>query len=335
MSMSACSSSSGSSNSVNSNESEVDSCNKSSEAGFQIKYEVKESSIPSFGLGLFAKQFIPKNTLIWKYKRDVNVRSYSNIEEIRNRLNELDADDQYFFMSHVYLFNGMMNEILDDGTRWNHSEDPNTGTGSGVGIDWFSTYAIKDIQEGEELFDDYGTYEYPDYFIQLAKEYKVPQDFIVKKDFKKPGFHIEYEIKPSNCGLGLFTKQFIPKNALIWKYASGLNIRSFKNDEEVRKHLATLSDYAEQYDFLSHVYSCDGLVNEILDDGKMWNHSEDPNTCSGYLGDDDSTYAKRDIEAGEELLDDYGLYDYPEWFMPIAEEYHVPYDFVTIKNAKE
>ena len=55
-----------------------------------------------------------------------------------------------------------------------------------------------------------------------------------------------------------------------------------------------------------HVFLVDGKVNEILDDGCMWNHSEDPNTYSGFQGDWDSSYARRDIQIGEELLDDYG-----------------------------
>jgi hypothetical protein len=40
-------------------------------------------------------------------------------------------------------------------------------------------------------------------------------------------------------------------------------------------------------------------LNEITDDGKYWNHSEEPNTVSGVNGDWDSTFAKRDILAGE------------------------------------
>ena len=47
-----------------------------------------------------------------------------------------------------------------------------------------------------------------------------------------------------------------------------------------------------------------GKVNEIQDDGKRWNHSEDPNTSGENLGegmDPESSYAKRDIKAGEEV----------------------------------
>ena len=45
-------------------------------------------------------------------------------------------------------------------------------------------------------------------------------------------------------------------------------------------------------------------MNEIQDDGKRWNHSEEPNTSGENVGegmDPESSYAKRDIKAGEEV----------------------------------
>jgi SET domain-containing protein len=131
-------------------------------SGFQVEYEIKESP---FGLGIFAKQFIPKGALIWKYHRGVNVNSYKSIDEVKVRLSQLSKDEQEFFMSHVYLYDGYMNEILDDGKMWNHSESPNTGQSI---QDLQSTFAIRDIEPGEELLDDYGVYEYPDWFVELV-----------------------------------------------------------------------------------------------------------------------------------------------------------------------
>ena len=142
-------------------------------------------------------------------------------------------------------------------------------------------------------------YEYPDWFIQFAEEYKTPQGFISKKDPQKPGFHIEYEIKPSTIGgNGLFVKNFVPKHSLIWKYSPGRNVKVFNSEKSAREYLSSLCE-ENQYEWISHVYSFDGVVNEICDDGKYWNHSENPNSGSGINNDWDSTYAKRDIEAGE------------------------------------
>lgn len=90
-------------------------------AGFQFEIEIKTSTIsPLIGLGIFTKQFIPNGCLIWKYCRGSNVCTYATTEEVRGKLQNMDATDSEFFMSHVYLFDGVMNEILDDGKYWNH-----------------------------------------------------------------------------------------------------------------------------------------------------------------------------------------------------------------------
>lgn len=297
--------------------------------GFNVQYEVKECD---YGLGLFAKQFIPRGSLIWKWRPGVNVNAYSNIQEIQERLSAMNKEEQDFFMGHVYLFDSYMNEILDDGCYWNHSETPNTGVAPFSElqsaenctdqIDWCSTYAIRDIQPGEQLLEDYGMWEYPQYFLDLAKEYSVPQDFIIKKDFMKPGFHIDYEVKQSKNGVGIFSNQFIPKHTLIWKYVEGFNTRLFKTEQECLDHLLSLGSSEKEYEWMSHLYCCDGYVYEILDDGKILNNSGTPNMCSGYNGDNESLYAKQDIEVGEELLNNHELRQKPDFFIRLSQRHN-------------
>jgi hypothetical protein len=91
-------------------------------AGFQVAYEVRPSSLgDDVGQGLFAAQFIPRGALIWKYCPGENVRCYPTEADVHARLNELaTAADRAFFVSHVYLYDGTVNEILDDGKYWNH-----------------------------------------------------------------------------------------------------------------------------------------------------------------------------------------------------------------------
>ena len=83
----------------------------------------------------------------------------------------------------------------------------------------------------------------------------------------------------------------------------------------------------EQVELCEHVYSWEGKVIEILDDAKYWNHAT---TASGQNtgnhpdwpaeGDNESSYALRDIEAGEELTDDYSSYDELTWYEQICKE---------------
>lgn len=50
---------------------------------------------------------------------------------MRTHLATLASDEQrLFFVEHAYAFDGVVNDIRDDGLYWNHSESPNTGCGS-------------------------------------------------------------------------------------------------------------------------------------------------------------------------------------------------------------
>ncbi|KAG8460018.1 hypothetical protein KFE25_011067 [Diacronema lutheri] len=132
---------------------------------------------------------------------------------------------------------------------------------------------------------------------------------------------IAYDLKESTiAGLGLFAKERISKGALLWKY-SEQSVRTYANADEVRAELARRPPEAVIH-FLEHAYCWDGLVCEILDDGRFWNHSKAPNT--GTLPDDPaSSFALRDIEPGEELLDDYSQHDMLAWFEAICKEHEV------------
>lgn len=132
---------------------------------------------------------------------------------------------------------------------------------------------------------------------------------------------VGYEVRPSPiAGVGLFTTEDIPKGALVWKY-SPQSVRTYDSEAAVRTRLAALSE-KELLDFLEHAYCWEGQVVEILDDGKYWNHSKRPNT--GNVPDDpDSSYALRDIPAGEELLDDYSQHDRMPWYEAICAEHSV------------
>ncbi|KAJ1618931.1 hypothetical protein T492DRAFT_848946 [Pavlovales sp. CCMP2436] len=114
---------------------------------------------------------------------------------------------------------------------------------------------------------------------------------------------VEYDLKESTiAGLGLFAKARIPKGTLLWKY-SEKSVRIFSSAEE-------------------HVYCWEGKVCEILNDGRFWNHSKQPNT--GSLPEDEaSSWSLRDIEAGEEFLDDYSQHDMLDWFEAICKEHAV------------
>ena len=139
---------------------------------------------------------------------------------------------------------------------------------------------------------------------------------------------VPYELKESPiAGLGLFATAPIARGTLLWKYDEN----SVKEYEEpaLRSRLAPLSA-AEAVELCEHAYCWEGKVCEIVDDGKYWNHAKGSNQNTGGWhpdgdahGDGMSSYALRDIAAGEELTDDYALYDKLPWFEAICQEREV------------
>ena len=138
---------------------------------------------------------------------------------------------------------------------------------------------------------------------------------------------VPYELKQSPiAGLGLFATAPIARGTLLWKY-DGNSVKEYE-EAALRLRLAPLSA-AEAVELCEHVFCWEGKVCEIVDDGKYWNHAKGSNQNTGNHPDGDahgdgmSSYALRDIAAGEELTDDYALYDKLPWFEAICQEREV------------
>lgn len=122
----------------------------------------------------------------------------------------------------------------------------------------------------------------------------------------------------------MFATRKIPQGTLIWE-ASEDNCNYYKTEQEVREHLDKLT-HEEVLDFLEHAYCGEFGVIDILDDGRYWNHSKTPNTGGPPAGEEDTapveaTWAVRDIQEGEELLDNYIAYEIFDWYERICDEY--------------
>merc|ERR1711934_735322 len=82
--------------------------------------------------------------------------------------------------------------------------------------------------------------------------------------------------RETSIGKGLFLLEPVAKGALIWRYREGENILCFRNEEETRKHLDSMASDPDRLDFLEHCFHDGGVLNSILDEGKLVNHSTSP-----------------------------------------------------------
>lgn len=124
-----------------------------------------------------------------------------------------------------------------------------------------------------------------------------------------PMIHPSTELRLVNpqVGYGVFASRFIPKGSLVY-VQDPLDIEI--TPERYRDLDETSRDLAEKYSFI------DSTGNRILswDAAKFVNHSCHPNTMSTAWGFE---VALRDIEAGEEITDEYSLFNL-EWEMECA-----------------
>ena len=143
------------------------------EAGFAVRYEIRaEGSVA--GKGIFAVEPIPRGALLWRYSPEVVVEH--DEASLRARLKGLAKAEIVDLLEHIYVWDSLAIEILDDAKVWNHApiDQRNTGnhpdeaSGEGDGV---SSYALRDIAADEELTDDYATFHELPWFEALCAEF--------------------------------------------------------------------------------------------------------------------------------------------------------------------
>lgn len=119
---------------------------------------------------------------------------------------------------------------------------------------------------------------------------------------------VKASAKPSAInGIGLFADEKIPKGTTMWKYDPRFDIAY--SPEEVESFPALQREQINRYAYLSESL---GKYIYPMDDSRFTNHSsQNPNEDVVQFPDEPETrgMANRDIEAGEEILVNYRLFD--------------------------
>jgi SET domain-containing protein len=121
---------------------------------FKYRTEVKVATNPNMGLGLFTKEFIPKDSVVWEFIEGVDIKisqeKFDTLEEVQK---------EYFYKYGWLEEDGYHYSSCDLTNFINHSYNPN------LKIEGEIIYASIDIQEGEELFENYQEFdtEFDDY----------------------------------------------------------------------------------------------------------------------------------------------------------------------------
>ena len=125
------------------------------------------------------------------------------------------------------------------------------------------------------------------------------------------------EVRPSEIsGLGLFAKTRIPRDTIWWRAGEGdvLLINRTQYESLIRSEqtpsimafLDTLIVYGYYEESLRSIVMC-------MDNARFCNHSFTPNSGPTPVNEPLCSIALRNIEAGEEILEDYSSYDKCPW----------------------
>lgn len=104
----------------------------------------------------------------------------------------------------------------------------------------------------------------------------------------------------AGAGIGLFADEFIPKDAIVWEFNP-------KHDKLYTKEEFESSNELDKEFLDKYVFVYDGKYVLCVDNARFFNHDNNPN-CYSYHFDKNimgCTKAKKDIQIGEELTDDY------------------------------
>lgn len=118
-----------------------------------VRTKIKESEV--HGIGLYADEFIPQGTLVWKFTPGFDKKfTAKQISEFPDLL-------QIYLYKYTWKSkkSGMYCFCSDNGKHFNHSENPNVLSEYRDNEDESLVFAIKDINIGEELLDDYSSFE--------------------------------------------------------------------------------------------------------------------------------------------------------------------------------
>lgn len=120
--------------------------------------KTKLDKSPIHGIGLFANQFIPKGTVIFR-------ESIFTIKLTNEEFLKLDDIPQTFVDVYGYFLDGFWRVSLDNDRFMNHSDTPNT-----LEIDAITTIAATDIKIGEEITTNYNLIHMEPNKIDMSQE---------------------------------------------------------------------------------------------------------------------------------------------------------------------
>lgn len=141
-----------------------------------VKTVVKSS--PIAGVGLFADHDIKKGDIVWQYTPETCATfTQDQFQVLVDSFHKTERQLIQYYLTYTYFQSFMSSMILclDNGRFVNHSDQPNLAGSSFMPSDkaWQYSIAQCDIKKGEELTENYGTYDSSPWLDDLCRRYGI------------------------------------------------------------------------------------------------------------------------------------------------------------------
>lgn len=141
-----------------------------------VKTVVKQSTIA--GVGLFADQDIKRGDIVWQYTPESCATfTQEQFQVFINSFQKTESQIIQYYLTYTY-YQSFMNSLifcLDNGRFVNHSGEPNLATPSYLPREmaWQYSVALRDVEKGEELTENYNTYDHSEWLDDLCRDFGV------------------------------------------------------------------------------------------------------------------------------------------------------------------
>ena len=125
------------------------------------------------GLGTFAAEFVPANA---KVKIICEARYFDKEQALEHLASLPTIEEKRYWLTHVYEVKDKLAEDPYDQLIINHSSTPTLDNVFKDYNDGYS-YALHDIQPGEEFTEDYNSYPKLPFADELYEQYGITWDF--------------------------------------------------------------------------------------------------------------------------------------------------------------
>lgn len=132
-----------------------------------VKTKVKKS--PIAGYGLFAEENIKKGEVVWKFSPETSlVVTKQHFKSLKESFHKKNGNVIDYFLKYGFYVSELDAVIiaLDNGRYVNTSKNPNIGGNPAPGSK-DQSIALRDIAKGEEITEDYDTYDSCAWYLEL------------------------------------------------------------------------------------------------------------------------------------------------------------------------